>query len=540
MDTLDRGRAAVQARSWGEAFELLSEADTETPLGVADLELAATASYMVGRDPDLVRFLERAHQGYLQDDAVLQSVRSAFWIGVNLALRGEWETASGWFGRAHRLLERHEGDSAEAGYLMVMQAIQAAMAGDHVLAFRSAAEAIEIGQRFAEHDLVALAVFEQGRARMREGRMQDGLRLLDEAMVAVLADDLSPFVSGLIYCGVIEGCHSVHALRRAHRWTGALTEWCDNQEGIVAFTGQCLTHRAELLQLRGDWTGAMAEAQQASTRFREGMNQFPAANAFYRQGELYRLRGEVADAEEAYRSASRWGWSPQPGLALLRMDGGGVDAAAVQITTSIAEAENPVDRARLLPAAVEIHLAAGNLEAAAQAVEQLDAIVSQNETETLTALADHARGLVLLATDMVEEAIVAFGKARGAWVQLDAPYEAAVARVGVARAALEMGDEERAQIEASEALAVFERLGAAPAAERARSLIGGADDQGPLTSRELEVLALVASGSTNREVAAELVLSERTVDRHVSNILTKLGVSSRTAATTYAYEHRLL
>ena len=541
MDMIDRARAAADARSWADAFELLSEADAVQPLGTEDLEQLATAAYMVGRDPESVAALERAHHQYLEAGAVLEAVRAAFWIGINLALRGQWEAAAGWLGRAQRVLSRHDGDSVEAGYLRLPAVIQSAMAGDHAAAYEAAAAAIEIGQRFEEPDLVALGVFEQGRARIMQGDVPEGLQLLDEARVAVLADKLSPVVTGIVYCGVIEGCHSVHALRRAHRWTEALTEWCRNQPGMVAFTGQCLTHRAELLQLRGDWAGALVEARVAGGRFHEGMNQFPAAQAHYRQGELHRLQGDLPAAAEAYRTASRWGWSPQPGMSLLRLAEGNASDAAASIRSALAEVDHPIDRARVLPAAVTIQLAAGDLDAARPTADELSDIADHHSTDTLTAIATHARGQVLLARGRPDEALAAFGKARNLWSRLDAPYETAVARMGVARACSALGDDATAKLESTEALEVFTLLGATPDAVTARELATGRPPRtGRLTARELEVLALVAEGRTNREVAAELVLSERTVDRHVSNILTKLGVSSRTAATAYAYEHRLL
>lgn len=539
---IDMARAAAAACSWGEAYELITQADAEGPLGVDELELLATASYMVGRDPESVLAFERAHRLHLDTGAILPAVRSAYWIGMNLALRGEWEAASGWLGRAHRVLERHDGDSPEAGYLLLPQAVQAAMAGDHATAIEATARAIEIGQRFDEPDLIALAVFQQGLAAILGGDVQGGLRLLDEAMVAVLADELSPFVTGIVYCGAIEGCYSVQALRRAHRWTEALTTWCDRQPGMVAFTGQCLTHRAELLQLRGDWPKALDEARRAGARFRDGMNQYPVALAHYRQGELYRLRGEVARAEAAYAAAAQWEWTPQPGLALMRLAEGNTTAAAAALATALTIAADEVHRSRLLPAAVIVHLAAADLPAARTALEELEEIAGRFETEALTAAAALARGAVFLAEGSHQRALASYSNARSLWSRLDAPYETALAKVGVARACLEIGDEETARREAFDALATFEALGARPDAEQARALAAGrmATNTAGLTKRELEVLAMVAGGRTNRDIASELVLSERTIDRHVSNILTKLGVQSRTAATAYAYEHGLL
>ena len=540
-DLVRRGRAAADGKAWAEAHRLLTEADGITPLAADDLVVLATACYMLGRDPEQVQALERAHQQYLADGETLQAVRAAFWTAVNLALRGEWEAAGGWLGRCHRLLEQHGADTVEAGYLLMPEAIQAAMTGEHDAGIEATARAIEIGQRFGEPDLVALAVYEQGRGRIRQGHLAEGLQLLDEAMVAVLSDGLSPFVTGLIYCGVIEGCHSVHALRRAHRWTEALTAWCAGQPDLVAFTGQCLTHRAELMQFKGDWDDALAEAERAGRRFREGMSEFPAALAFYRQGEVHRLRGNTAAAEEAYRKAGRWGWLPQPGLALLRLGAGNPEAARASITTALAQLDAPIERSRLLPGAIEISLAAGDVDAAETALGELTTIAAEYPTETLTALLTSAEAAVRRAQGRRDDALALYARAKTLWGRLDAPYDTALARLGLAETAAAAGDADTAQIEATAALEVFERLRAAPAAARARSILGEpATSSHPLSPRELEVLALVADGNTNREIAATLILSERTVDRHVSNILTKLGVATRTAATSYAYEHGIL
>jgi DNA-binding CsgD family transcriptional regulator len=541
LDLVRQGRAAADDRSWAEAHRLLSEADALSPLSADDLVILATASYMLGRDPEQVQALERAHQLYLADGAIIPAVRAAFWTAINLALRGEWEAASGWLGRSHRLLERHDGDTVEAGYLLMPRAIQAAMAGNHEAAITATLQAIEIGQRFDEPDLLALAVYEQGRGRIRQGNLAEGLQLLDEAMVAVLSDGLSPFVTGLIYCGVIEGCRSVHAVRRAHRWTAALTAWCDQQPDLVAFTGQCLTHRAELMQFKGDWDGALDEAEKAGVRFRDGMSQFPAAHAFYRQGEVHRLRGDTDAAEAAYQNAGRWGWPPQPGLALLRLAAGDTRAATASVTTALAQMDDPIERSRVLPGAVEINIAAGDLDAAETTLRELTQIATDYTTATLTAIATIAEGKLRLAQGRLDEAVAAFAKARGLWAALDAPHDTAVARLGLAEAAQQMGDADTTRLEATGALEAFATLGAAPDADRARSLLGEKQPTSTgLSPRELEVLALVAEGNTNREIAAELIVSERTIDRHVSNILTKLGVTTRTAATSFAYEHGIL
>ncbi len=541
-ELLQLGRQAAEARSWAEALAHLQAADALTSLDIADLELLGQTSYMVGREPDMVRTLERAHKRCLEEGDEVRAARNGFWIGLNLALRGRWEEAAGWLGRVQRILEGHDEPSVMIGYLQLPRVIQGMAGGDFESAQAAARRAIEIGRQFGERDLVALAVHAHGRAMTAGGQIEEGLKLLDEAMVAVLADDLTPMVAGIVYCGVIEACHHVHALRRAHRWTEALTRWCDGQQGLVAFTGQCLTHRAELLQLRGDWVSALDEAISAGQRFPEGVNQFPAARAFYRQGELHRLQGALDRAAEAYEATSRYGWTPQPGSALLLLARGDATAALASLTTALAASDTALERARVLPAAVTIALAAGEPAAARRYLEELEAIVVGHATDTLKAIAAQARGEVLIAEQRLPDAVATLTQARSLWAELEAPYETAWARLTMAKACQAMGDAETASREARAAEAVFADLGAHPAADEARRISGTRTDGNAagLSPRELEVLALVAGGRTNREVAAELVLSERTIDRHVSNILTKLGVSSRTAATAYAYEHDLL
>ncbi len=538
-DDLQRGRRAVAARSWLDAHEALTAADAAQPLAPPDLEQLAVACYMIGREDEMVGFLERAHQLHLAEGDTLAAARAGFWIGLDLALRGQPGPASGWMARAGRLVERHGRPCAEAGYLLIPQVLYQSNTGELEAALETAAKAIAIGEEHDEPDLVALALHAQGRALVRLGRVDDGLRLLDEAMVAVTADDLSPVVTGIIYCSVIEGCYEVQELRRAHSWTEALTAWCDGQPDLVAFTGQCLSHRAELMQMRGDWGGALHEAQRAGERFLDGMNQMPAAQAHYRQGELHRLRGEYEAAEEAYRKASRWGWSPQPGMALLRLAQGDPRPAAAALTTSLSAAHEPVERARLLPACVRALIATGDLDAAATAGDELDEIAAEYSMTMIAAAALVSRGSLLLAQDRPDEALVTLRRAQEAWLALDAPYETACVRAFIAEAFEALGDGESAALERDAARDVFERLGARPDRDRL-SAAGDASGEGLLTPREVEVLRLLATGKTNKAIAEELFVSNRTIDRHVSNILTKLGVSSRTAAAAHALERNLI
>jgi DNA-binding CsgD family transcriptional regulator len=537
-DPLESGRAAYARRAWKTAYSLLSHADGSSALDGPDLELLATSAYMLGRDDDYLRGLERAHHAYLESGDALRAVRCAFWVGVNLALRGETGPAGGWLGRAHRLLG--DEDTVERGYMLMPLVFQHEAVGDFAAAAAVAADAAAIAERFHDAEAFALAVQAQGSMLIKAGRVSDGLGLLDEAMVAVAGGTLSPIATGIVYCGVILACQEVYELRRAREWTAVLTRWCETQPDLVAFTGRCLVHRAELMQFQGDWSDALEEARRAGERLAPSFNRPAAAQAFYRQGEVHRLRGEFGEAEAAYREASRFGWEPQPGMALLRLAQRRGEAAEASIRRALEEATQPLRRANLLPACVEIMLAAGNIDEARRASGELEQIAARYESEMLAALVAQARGASELAAGDVASALVSLRQAVETWHGLDAPYDAARARVLVAEACRALGDNDAAALELDAARELFGKLGAAP--DLARLASGPPDSSGRpcgLTPRQVEVLRLVAAGRSNREIAEALVISEHTVARHVQNIFATLRVSSRTAASAFAFEHDL-
>ena len=540
-EQLEEGRRAYAARRWQDAFDALSGADRTEPLGPADLELLSTSAYMLGRDDDLVG-LERAYELYLAADDGLRAAWCAGWVGMHLVTRGEIGLGTGWLGRAQRLVEREERDCVEQGYLLFPAMFQQEAAGDYDAAAAIAGEAAAIGERFRDADLFALAASSQGIFLVKQGKVAAGLGLLDEAMVAVTAGELSPIVSGLVYCGVIVGCQDAYELRRAQEWTAALARWCDAQPDMVTFTGTCLVHRAEILQLHGDWGDALEEAREAGERCLRAKNVRAAAEALYRQGELLRLRRELAAAEEAYREASRRGFEPQPGFALLRLAQGKNATAAAAIRRALVETAERPQRARLLSACVEILLAVDDADGAREAWRELTGIAADYESAMLDAMASYADGALSLAEGDAGAALVALRRAWRIWDDVEAPYEAARARVLIGLACHALGDEDSASLELESARLAFVELGAATDLARLESLAGGrrsAETHG-LTPRELEVLRLVAAGRSNREIASLLVISQHTVARHVQNILGKLRVSSRTAASAFAYEHGLI
>jgi ATP/maltotriose-dependent transcriptional regulator MalT len=535
---LQEGRQAYERSTWAAAYESLARADEDEPLAAEDLVRLAISAYMLGREDEQLQILERASQRHAEDGERRPAARCAFWIGMQLAMRGEMGPATGWLGRAQRLL-RDEGECAEQGYLLMPVAMQHEAQGDVDGACATAAAAAEIGERFGDRDLFALALQTQGEFLVHAGRAREGLGLLDEAMVAVTEGGLSPIVTGIVYCGMILACEQVFELRRAKQWTAALARWCEQQPDLVAFTGRCQVHRAQILQLQGDWTEALNEATRADERSRRAMNQASAARACYLRGEVHRLRGEFAEAEEDYRRASRLGSEPQPGLALMRLAQGKREAAVASIRRVVAETTDPLRRAALLPASAEILLASGELDEARNACRELEQACEECDSEMLRAMLASIQGAVALAAGDTGGALVSLRSASKAWSELEAPYEAARARMLVGCACQALGDEEGSLLELEGARVVFEELGAVPDVAAVDSLMGTSADTHGLTARELEVLRLIAAGRSNREIASELVISEHTVARHVQNIFRKLSVSSRTAASAFAYEHGL-
>jgi DNA-binding NarL/FixJ family response regulator len=543
---LGRGRTAFERQAWAEAYAALRAAESEAggALEPGDIVLLATAAALTGHESEGDALQARAYQAFIDRGELTRAARCAFWLGSRLHSQGDPIRGRGWYARAQRLIDEVQRDCVERGYLHVAQGRQTATQGAPDQARAEFDQARQIGERFADADLVALARLGLGACDVSAGRAASGLASLDEVMLGVEAREVSPIVAGILYCAVIGLCHEAFDLRRAQEWTVALTRWCDAQPDLVPFRGQCEVHRAQVLQLHGAWPAAMHIAESIADEHAPRATAPAVGPAFYQKAELHRLRGEFGRAEAAYRDASRHGYVPEPGLAQLRLAQGKLAAAAASVSRALDETTPRGLRTRLLPAYVEIMLAHGEVADARKAAEELAELSTELDAPFLRACTALARGAVLLAQGDAQAAVRMLRTALADWQALDAPYEAARTRELIGLACRALGDEDSARLELDAAAWALRSLGAAPDVARieveTRPNAASPHGVSGLTRREVEVLRLIAAGRTNRAIAGELVLSEKTVARHVSNIFTKLGLSSRSAATAYAYEHALV
>ena len=306
-----------------------------------------------------------------------------------------------------------------------------------------AERATELGQRFGDRDLVAMGIHLQGLARISAGGVAEGMALLDEAMTSVVAGELNPYFTGVIYCNVLSICLELADLARAAEWNKAATAWCESLPEDAPFPGLCRLNRIEAANLRGAWSDAESEARRASEELT--FNPRAAGHAFYETGEIRRRIGNFAGAEEAFTRAHELGFDPQPGLALLRLAQGKAEAALGALRLAVAGASGSrLRRTRLLAAQVEVALAAGDLDAARTASRELETIAGDFGTPALEAGAATARGALRLAEGEVPEAIEALRNACVIWRDLRLPYEAAQTRALYGLALRKAGHEEDA------------------------------------------------------------------------------------------------
>lgn len=505
------------------------------------LERLAIASVLAGDEAKAEEAWTRAHQAFVEQGGPAAAARCAFWLGMHLRSAGEPARAGGWFARARRVLDEANLQCVERGYLIIPEAIRSLYEGSPDTTKAMFDQAAVIAERFGDRQLSVMARNGQGRALIKMGQVEAGMALLDETMVAVTAGEVSPLVAGDLYCSLIDSCQEVLDIRRSQEWTGVLMRWCESQPGRIPQRGVCLVHRSQILQLHGQWPEAKDAAREACERLSQATHHFGAGSAFYQQGELDRLQGNEEAAEVAFREASRYGCDPQPGLALLRCAQGRLVPALAAVRRILADPAPPLARAAHLPACVEVLLSAGDAAGALAAAEELAATAADTGNPLVAAMASQSVGAVLLAQGETGTALGVLRRAVSQWLAIGSPFEAARARALLGQACRAQGDEETAQLEFDAARASLRALSAAPELARLEVLARPSrTHDGGLTGRELEVLRLVAAGKRNRDIAKELVISEKTVARHVSNIFTKLSLSSRGEATAHAHRHHLV
>jgi DNA-binding CsgD family transcriptional regulator len=534
------GRQAFEERAWATAHQRLAALGPDA-LGEQDLLALATAAFLAGDRDTADRTYQESYRRHIESGSTLAAARDTFWLGMLHNTTGNHAVGGGWVARGARLLQDAPPDAVEHGYQAVQEMFQHIGAGEFPAALEHAMRVADAGRRGGEANLVALGLSAQGRLLIYGGRVREGLALLDEAMVGLSDPRISPVIAGAVYCAMVEGCQEIAVYRRMTEWTTLLTRWCRSQPDLVPYTGQCAVHRAQIMRSHGALAEALDELALAITRYvAEGGT--PAVGlAHYERGDILRVQGDYAGAASAFEEADAFGRDPQPGQALLALAKGRDSVAVAMVRRLMEETADPVHRSAHLPAAVEVFLAVGDADAARQAADELVTVADAFGCEAVEAAAAYALGSVGLLggePDGAARALPHLRRAWKLWIDLGARYEAAWARVRIGLALRALGDEESAVSEFGVARRTFAEVGAAPAQAVAGRLLGHDLPDG-LTSREVEVLRLVASGQSNPQIAAALFLSQKTVQRHISNIFAKTGVSSRTAAAAYAFEHDL-
>ena len=483
-NALDAGREAIRRHAWREGFELLTAADQAGPLGAEDLEGLAQAAWWNGRADLCIGARERAYALRLEAGEPRKAALDAVELAGDHFRRRAREVGMAWLNRAQRLLQ-DEPTGVEHGYLMRLQAMGALNTRDFDRALELSRQTFEIGSRFRNRDLMALALQDEGQTLIALGQVDKGMALLDEATVAALSGEILPITTGIIYCNVIGACEQTADYKRAGEWTEVARRWCDRQT-ITGFPGMCRVHRAGVVRRGGAWAEAEQEARSAFDELREFYDGYAAA-ALYEIGEVRLSRGDLVEAAEAFRQAHEMGQDPNPGLALLHLADGKIEAATAAIRRALAGDHPPLERVRLLPAQVTISLAAGDRATAGSAAQELRAIADVYGTPALKAQALAAEGGLALADAKLPEALRSLGEALTLWRDVGVPYEEAKTRVVLGSAYLAAGDRDGAVLELQAARSAFTRLGAVIDERRVAQLLADAGEHAqPLPTTAVE------------------------------------------------------
>jgi class 3 adenylate cyclase len=474
IDVLEEARAAAGRQSWRAAYGAYGGVG-DAPLTASDLESYGEAAWWSGKLDEAISLRERAYAAYTAEGDLRGAARMALTLQWDYEARGSFAVSNGWMANAERLLADLP-EAPEHGRLVLMKALMAMFAeGEYERAITLFDEAYELASRVGDRDGQMLALSAKGRANIKLGKIDEGLALLDEATASAMCGDLRAHTSGLVYCITISSCQDLGDFRRAAEWTEAANRFCDKLD-VSGFPGACRIHRAEVLRLRGDWSAAEAQAMAACEELHD-FDRSITAFGHYEIGEIRRRRGDFAGAEEAYAVSNEMGRQPQPGLSLLRLAEGKVDAATAGISRTLADTGEPLSRLRHLPAQVEIAIASGDLKTARAAADEAEEIVDSYKIGNKRAAAfdgivHFARGQIHVAEKDWPNAIASLRRARDEWQGVGAPYETARARMLLGTAYTRSGDEHAGASELEGALATFERLGAGLEESRAKELLG--------------------------------------------------------------------
>lgn len=523
--------------TWRQTYEELT-ARTRAGLTPQDLDRLADALFWLDQPDASVAARREAYAAHVGAGAAEAAALAAWRLFYDHFLVGETAVANGWLGRSRRHAET--GGARATGWVAVAETDRALAEGEAGAALAHARRALRAARVLADDDLLAMALQATGRALCAVGDVDEGMALLDEAMVAVVNREIDPLYTGWVFCNLLSTCHDLADLDRAAQWSDAAMRWCGGLWEGRMYPGLCRVYSVELSCLRGDWDTAAADARRACAEL-DTYDPRYAGEAYYLVGEIKRLTGDLDGAEESFVRAHQLGRAPQPGLALVRVAQGRHAAAATALRLALTPGPaSPLRRAQLLAARVEAELRLGEPAEAQRSADELVTLADASPNPYLGAIAGAAEGQVLLARGEATAALPPLRAACATCQRLGLAYDAARTQVLIGTAARAAGDEDTAVLELRAARMTFGRLGARPDGERVDALLAGEPGPTPLTAREVEVLRLVAQGRTNREIGAALLVSEHTVARHLSNTFAKVGATSRAAATAYAYERGLI